>query len=324
MLRMPPFDVVSPRTAAEAVAARAADARSLYVAGGTDLLPNLKLGLHAPSTLVDLMRVDELTGISHVPEGLRIGATTRLSEVADGAEVREHAPALARAARLVAGPQHRNMGTLGGNVLLDTRCLFYNQEAAWRAAIGFCLKKDGVHCHVSGSPKGCVAAQSSDTVPVLTVLGASVEIVGPDGPAVVALADLFGKDGRFDEVHRMPSSALLTAVVVPAASDNRVATYRKVRARGAVDFPQVGIAVAATRRDGALEDVAVVVGAMLPAPRIVRFPDVRVSDNAAVDEIVARVQRQCRPMTSVHGEPEWRRHMAGIETRRALAELAAG
>lgn len=323
MLRMPPFDLVMPDTVQGAVNAKAQSGESLFVAGGTDLLPNLKHQLHSPKLLVDLSRVEGLSGIDDDGQGgLRIGAMTRLHDVVHHPLVGARAPALALAASLIAGPQHRRMGTLGGNVLLDTRCLFYNQTEAWRAAIGFCLKRDGTHCHVSGSPKGCVAAQSSDTVPVLTALGASIEATLPDLATVrVPLEQLFGKDGRYDQMFQLPPGSLLTAVVVPAPAHRQVSTYRKVRSRAAVDFPQVGVAVSLQHVGSGVSDLVIVLGAMLPAPRRIEFPDVNNLDDAAVDAVVARVLKQCRPMTSVHGDIAWRRHMAGVETRRALLQL---
>ncbi len=325
MLPLPSFDIVQPRSARDAVAARAAEPQSLYLAGGTDLLVNLKHGLHAPRLLVDLTRVEGLGAIRELPDGgLALGAMVRLESLATSALVALRAPGLATAAAAIAGPQHRRAGTLGGNVLLDTRCLFYNQTEFWRASIGFCLKKDGEHCHVSGSPKGCVAAQSSDTVPMLTALEATAHFLLPDGAAhTVPLAGLFGKDGRYERVHQIPTGALLTEVQVPPRR-GWVAAYHKVRSRAAIDYPQLSVAVAAKFEGTTLRQLSLAVGAMLPAPRLVGpFDDLfgKPLDDAAIDQIALRVGKACRPMTSVHGDPAWRRHMAVVETRRALNSL---
>lgn len=328
MLRMPEFEVHQPTSAAEAVRLRSELPDAMFVAGGTDLLPNLKHHLHHPRHLVGLGRVAELRGIGALPDGtLRIGATTTLHEVATDERIVAGAPGLARAASLVAGPQHRRMGTLGGNVLLDTRCLFYNQSLPWRRALGSCLKSEGTWCHVIGSDKSCVAAQSSDTVPMLVALDASIEVALPGGATDrVPLSGLWTKDGRFDRNRQLPSEALLTAVVVPPRPAGHRSTYRKVRARQAIDFPQLGVAVAAGFDGDRLGSLAVVIGAMLPHPKRLEHDDVagRVLDDALIEHVAERAYKQVRPQPQVHGDPSWRRELARVETRRALQELRAG
>ncbi len=327
MLRMPEFQLHTPRTAAEAVELRATLPDAMYVAGGTDLLPNLKHHLHHPRHLVSLSGVAELGGVELQPDGtLRLGASTTLHHLATDETIGREVPGLGRAASLVAGPQHRRMGTIGGNVLLDTRCLFYNQSLQWRKALGSCLKSEGTWCHVIGSDKSCVAAQSSDTVPVLVAVDARIEALHPSGErSLTALADLWTKDGRFDENRTLPSEALLTAIVIPPRPAGHRSTYRKVRARAAVDFPQLGVAVAIGSEGGRLTSMAVVLGAMLPHPKRLEHAEVagRVLDDALVEEIAERAYKQARPQPQVHGDPSWRRHMARVETRRALQELAA-
>ncbi len=323
MLRMPPFQVHNPATVAEAVDLRARLPESLFVAGGTDLLPNLKHWLHQPAHLVHVGGLPELCGIRRQPDGtLLLGAGTTLHELATSSAVAD-APALPLAASLVAGPQHRTMGTLGGNVMLDTRCLFYNQTADWRKAVGFCLKKDGDWCHVIGSGKSCVAAQSSDTVPVLLALGARLRFETPSGPLELALADLYQKDGRFDLARDIDPRALLTTVIVPPRPPGHRSTYRKVRARAAVDYPQLGVAVVANFEGDLLAAIDIVVGAILPQPKHVDLDGAtgRPLDDTAIATIAERVFKQIKPQTNVHGSPEWRRHLARVETARALRQL---
>jgi 4-hydroxybenzoyl-CoA reductase subunit beta len=326
---MPEFEVHLPRTPSEAVALYASLPDAMYVAGGTDLLPNLKHELHRPSHLVSLAAVDGFAGVTLLPDGaLRIGAGTTLHAVAIEAVVAAELPALSRAASLVAGPQHRRMGTIGGNVMLDTRCLFYNQSLGWRAALGSCLKAEGTWCHVIGSAKACVAAQSSDTVPVLVAADAAIEVLVPgDGgptPQTVALRGLWTKDGRFDQNRRLPAGALVTAILVPPRAAGHRSTYRKVRARGAVDYPQLGIAVIAGFDGSDCASLEVVVGAMLPHPK--RIDGLAFAVGGPLDdEVVARVAEQvfksARPQPQVHGDPAWRRHLARVEVRRALEEI---
>ena len=320
---MPEFELHLPRTAAEAVSLRSSLPESLYVAGGTDLLPNLKHELHRPKHLVSLAQVEGLDGISVRADGtLRIGARTTLHALATDERLRVEVPGLSLAASLVAGPQHRRMGTLGGNVMLDTRCLFYNQSAHWRASLGYCLKAEGTWCHVIGSAKGCVAAQSSDTVPVLVALDARIEALAPDGTArEVPLRGLWTKDGRVDRNHTVPAESLVTAILVPPRRSGHRSTYRKVRSRAAVDYPQLGVAVVAAFDGGTCSALDVVLGAMLPHPKAVDGLDFAVGtplDDAVIERVAEAAFKQARPQSQIHGEPSWRRHMARVETRRAL------
>ncbi len=326
MLRMPEFAVHQPLTAAEAVDLRATLPQSLYIAGGTDLLPNLKHHLHAPAHLVSLGRVKDFAGIERKADGtLRLGAGTTLHDLATSEVAQKEVPGLARAASLIAGPQHRRMGTLGGNVMLDTRCLFYNQTAHWRRALDFCLKKDGTWCHVIGSARSCVAAQSSDTVPMLTALDARVEVLLPGGDRrEVALLDLFTKDGRFEQNHTLPAEALVTAVFVPPRAQAHRSVYRKVRARGAVDFPQLSVALSGAFDGSTCTALTIVVGATMPFPKVIDHTSEAVGttlDDAVADKIADHVYRQVKPQPQLHGDPSWRRHMARVEARRGLAEL---
>ncbi|NCG17686.1 MAG: hypothetical protein GWP91_01540 [Rhodobacterales bacterium] len=326
MLRMPEFQVHLPLTARQAVNLRSTLPESMYIAGGTDLLPNLKHHLHAPQHLVSLSKVVELKGIIVDDSGVRIGAGTSLHDVANHTELAAMVPGLAQAAGLVAGPQHRRMGTLGGNVMQDTRCLFYNQSLEWRTSLGKCLKKDGDWCHVLGSAKACVAAQSSDTVPMLMALDARVEVLRPSGDLEqIALRGLFTKDGRFDQMHTLENSALVIAIVVPKPADGHRSVYRKVRTRDSVDYPQLGIAISASLKNGQLTALEVVVGAMLPQPkRLTKLDSAlgRVLDEAHISELAERAFKQVRPQPNIHGSVAWRREMARVETARGLRQIA--
>lgn len=326
MLRMPEFEVHLPRTAAEAVALRVRLPASMYVAGGTDLLPNLKHHLHRPEHLVSLAQIEGLDEISLHSDGtLQIGARCTLHQIAGSEILQREVPGLSLAASLVAGPQHRRMGTLGGNVMLDTRCLFYNQSDAWRAALGHCLKAEGTWCHVIGSAKGCVAAQSSDTVPVLVALGAILEVISPDQALhLVPIAGLWTKDGRFELNRTLPDSSLLTAVRIPPRRPGHRSTYRKVRARGAVDFPQLGIAAVAAFDKDRCTALDVVIGAMLPHPKPVPGLEFAIETpwtDSIIDAIAEAAFKAARPQTQVHGDPSWRRHLVRVETKRALTTL---
>ncbi len=318
MLRMDGFDYVHATTWAEALGL--AGENTMYVAGGTDLLPNVKHGIFKPRVLV---------GLSGIPGGIRleedrivIGATTRLDTLAADPEVRGSLVPLATAAGLVAGPQIRSMATIGGNVLLDTRCLYYNQTEFWRRSLGYCLKAEGTWCHVVGGPKTCVAAQSSDTVPVLLALNASLRLLSHAGMRELAIRDLY----RFNGMDHLAiaKGELLTDVVVPLPGAGFRGSYTKLRTRDSIDFPQLGLAVAAWLDGKILRSLQIVVGAANPQPKPVRGLDAFLGhalDAEAVEAIADLVFKQTRPQGSVAGDTAWRRQMAAVFTRRALGAL---
>jgi len=292
-----------------------------YIAGGTDLLPNLKHRIVSPSNLIGISSALPV-GWHESESEIVIGAGTKLSDLSQF----DPCPALGQAASLVASPQIRNMATLGGNILLDTRCLFYNQSEFWRRSLGYCLKAEGDWCHVIGSPKTCVATQSSDTVPVLLTLNASIQVIGRTGPREILLRDLYRFNGM-DHLKLEPGD-LLTEVRIPKPKQGHRSIYRKVRTRGSIDFPQLGIAISGTFRHSSDTVVAdsldIVIGAINPQPRPIRkiepFFGVALTD-ATIDSIAQLVHKQTRPVASVHGETAWRRKMAEIHTRRALLTL---
>ena len=199
MLRLPPFEYHAPSNIAEAVALKAELGDSaMYSAGGTDLFPNMKRRQFTPQNLIGLADLQELRTISEEKSanGLLIGSGVSLSEVAQHAEIRGRFPALAQAAALVSAPQLRNMGTLGGNLCLDTRCNYYNQTFQWRKALGFCLKKEGDTCWVALSSPKCLAVSSSDCAPVVLALNAEFNLVGPEGQRTVAAAEFYKNEDR--------------------------------------------------------------------------------------------------------------------------------
>ena len=330
MLRMDGFEICHARTADEAVSLREAHPDAMYVAGGTDLLPNLKHRILRPSHVIGLGGALP-TGWSRVedpssPTGWtwEIGAGTRLSQLATLRAL----PPLAQAAGLVAGPQIRNMGTLGGNVLLDTRCLYFNQTEFWRKSLGYCLKAEGDWCHVIGGPKTCVATQSSDTVPVLLAMGASVRLLGSKGTRELRLRELYRFDGK-DHLKLQPGE-LLTHIRVPEPAPGFRGSYQKLRPRGSIDFPQLSVAITGTW-DGPgpqapVLALDVVVGAINPQPKPIRGLEPflgRPLDADVITAISELVRAQTRPQGSVAGDEGWRRHMAVVYARRGLGDLCS-
>ena len=317
MLRMDGFEFHAATSADDAVHLYGTLEEPMYIAGGTDLLPNLKHRILRPKNLIGLAGILD-DSIEETDSSWNIGGGIRLSALGKSTQI----PPLAEAAGLVAGPQIRNMGTLGGNVLLDTRCLFYNQTEFWRRSLGYCLKADGDWCHVIDGPKTCVAAQSSDTVPVLLAMDASIELLGPDATRTLALRDLY----RFDGINHLAiqPGELLTRIIVPKPGAGFRGTYKKLRRRDSIDFPQLGVAVVGTFEGTTPSSLDIVVGAVNPQPKPIRklegFLNQPLTDEA-IQQISALVEKQTRPQKSITGDVGWRRSMAGIFTERALRQL---
>jgi len=328
MLRLPPFTYHRPQSLDDALAlleAHVGDA--MPIAGGTDLVPNMKHKLFTPAHLVALGGIPELGGIA-VEEGdhryLRIGAAETLAAIAAHPDVRGWLPSLAAAAGQVAGPQLRNRGTIGGNLCLDTRCTYYNQTRFWRTALGFCLKKDGDVCHVTQVGKKCVAAQSADTPPVLATLGASLVLRSAAGERVVPVADFFVADGIANTV-RSPDE-LVVEVRVPLPGPRTRTAYGKLRQRNSIDFPLLNVAVAGEfADDGTVQDLRVVVSALGSRQRaltgIDRIAVGRRLDDDVVEAVAERAHAQCHPLTNIIVDPDWRRAMVPVHVRRALRSL---
>ncbi|MEX2467350.1 MAG: FAD binding domain-containing protein [Gemmatimonadota bacterium] len=324
---MAPFRHHRPRTVAQALELMGEHAgRAMYVSGGTDVVPNLKHRLFEPDHLIALKGIDALRGIRVVDDALRLGAAETLTSVAGHPEVRERFPALAAAAGHVAGPQLRNMGTLGGNLCLDTRCTYYNQTEFWRGALGFCLKKDGDICHVTKVGKKCVAAHSADTPPVLMTLGAVAVVEGPEGRREVPVADFFVADGIANTVRT--AEEIVTEIRIPLASASRRQAYEKLRQRHAIDFPLLTVAVAAdVAADGTVQAIDGVVTGLGSRPRALSgWSDTAHGEklgDALIEELVARAHKQCHPLENIIVDPEWRRAMVPVYVKRALERIRA-
>lgn len=328
MLPLPVFDYHRPRTLPEAIALlQTLGDRARIIAGGTDVLPNMKQGLFDPEHVVSVSRLEELRGIrvaSGSPERLLIGAGMRLNEIAESILVRRAAPALAEAASLVGGPHHRAMGTLGGNICLDTRCRYYNQTYFWRKALGFCLKKDGTVCHVVRGGSKCVAAASNDSAPTLIALEAEIELLGPKGERRVPATDFYTADGIMNTV--LEPGEIVVRAAVPVVPGRRSA-FEKLRRRGAIDFPLLSVAarVDLDARDGAVTGVDVVVSALGARPRRLRaaakWPAGGPADRLP-DALADAAFTECKPLTNLDDDAEWRRDMVRVLVKKAVARAA--
>ena len=318
---LPEFTLQRPTTPREAAALLAAGGRAL--AGGTDLLPNLRHGLDQPARLVDLSRIAGLEAIELHDGALTIGAGVTLAQLTGDALVAHHLPALAEAARAVAGPGHRSVATLGGNLCQDTRCVYYNQSEWWRASNGWCLKRGGDTCHVAPQGQRCHAAFSGDLAPVLLAVRAEVEIATPSGTRRMALDDLYRDDGAS---HLTLAAGEFVSSVRVAAAAARRSGYRKARVRGSMDFPLAGVAAVLSLRDGVLAEFGVGLSGTNSRPIALQgletFIGQRV-DEALLAALAKRVQQQASPMRSTVTPSNYRRQVAAVLAQRLVRELAA-
>ena len=316
MIRLPWFEFRAPRTLAEAAKILAGEGpQAMLLAGGTDLIPNMKRRHQTPKTLVSLRGVKELR---HSNGSLGAGLT--LTEIVNDGSLKDRHRALWQAAALVATPHLRNMATLGGNLCLDTRCTYYNQSHEWRQAIDFCLKKDGETCWVATASKRCVAVSSTDTAPALIALGASVKLVSAEGERELPLEALYKNDG-IDYLARRPDE-ILAEVRVP---EGWTSSYWKLRRRGSFDFPVLGVAVALKlAKDGTVEQARVALGACASRPFLVdkagEFLKGRKLDEAAVAEASALVASRAKPMDNTDLDLYWRKDVAAAFAGYALRE----
>ncbi|MCP3981501.1 MAG: 4-hydroxybenzoyl-CoA reductase [bacterium] len=323
MMRLPRFLYRVPTSLDEAAKILAGEGpQAMLLAGGTDLLPNMKRRQQVPRTLVALRGVEELRRTSN-GKGLRLGAGLTLTDVVRSDIAREAYPGLWKAAAQVATPHLRNMATLGGNLCLDTRCTYYDQNYEWRKAIGFCMKKDGETCWVAPSSSRCLAVSSTDTAPALISLGARVRLVGADGEREVAVADLYRNDG-IEYIARKPGEIL--AEVLLDDADGWRSTYWKLRRRGAFDFPVLSVAAALKlAADGTVQQARVVLGAvasqpMLSADAAERLVGDKLTDGAIADAASAAI-KLAKPMDNTDFTLHWRKRVASEFVGYALREL---
>jgi 4-hydroxybenzoyl-CoA reductase subunit beta len=332
---LPPFRIVTPRTVEEAIAARANNPNAMPLGGGTDLVVNIRRGIVVPAVLIDMNRIDALHTIRADANAIEIGASVRLSEIAAHPEINKHYSVIAQAAAHIAGPTHRNMGTVGGNLCLDTRCIFYNQSEWWREANNHCLKTIGTICHVAPKSRGvCFATFSGDLAPALLALGAEVDIAGPAGMRTIPLEKLYigfarqdvpvtetQGDGKY--YLSLRPGELVTAVRAKNTLGLRSA-YDKIRIRRSIEYPVAGVAVALRKDNGRLADLHIAFTGTNPRP--VLLAGTRELCGGGLDERVisgldALVRDQIMPMKTTFTPGHYRRRVAGVLARRLLTRL---
>ena len=326
MMRLPKFDYRRPREIAEAVKIMAGSGpEGQFVAGGTDLYPNMKRRQQTPRTVISVMRVPELNQITGDGKaGIRIGASVTLTDVVEHPLINRDYPVIARAARTISTPILRNMGTIGGNLLLDTRCNYYDQNFEWRKGINFCLKKDGDICWVAPGSSKCWAVQSSDLVPVMVAIGAKFRLASTLGERMIDAAGFYNDDG-IDYLKKRPDE-LLVDIHLPPLNGWR-ASYQKLRRRGAFDFPVLGVAAwVQLDQVGLVKNAKVVLGGIAPSPLEVKEAGEALVgqpfDNEHIRAAAEAAYTKARPLDNTDFVMNWRKQMARQYTLRALQELA--
>jgi 4-hydroxybenzoyl-CoA reductase subunit beta len=325
MMRLPKFVYRVPRSVAEAVQIMGdVGPEGQFVAGGTDLYPNMKRRQQTPRTVISVTRLPELHEITGDGQtGVRIGAAVSLTDVCESELINRDYPMVAAAARTISTPVLRNMGTIGGNLLLDTRCNYYDQNYEWRKGINFCMKKDGEICWVAPGSAKCWAVQSSDLVPLMVAMGARVRLASTLGERTVDAAGLYNNDG-IDYLHKRPDE-LLVDIQLPARNGWR-AIYKKLRRRGAFDFPVLGVAIRLdVDADETIKDAKIILGGIAPAPVEVKEAETALIGAPLDDERMQAAAEACymkaRPLDNTDFVMNWRKQMARPYVLRALAEL---
>ena len=325
-MSLPEFKLLRPRTIEEAVDCVEKHAGNLRVlAGGTDLIPSMRQKLFEPEQVLDLRGVRALRGIRPQPDGgVEIGALTTLRAIERFDFLRQHYPVLTEAAATVASPVLRNMGTIGGNICLDTRCLWYNQSLTWRKGCGFCIKKDGDLCHVAPGGTKCWAVFSGDTPPALLCLNAEIEIASAGGTRRIKLSDFY--TGLGDNYRKLQPNELVTRIFLPASAADYRGVYRKLRVRGSIDYPLAGVAVVIKRSNGHVSDARIGITAVNPAPLVVKGAGDLLTDKV-IDEALAEAvgdlaAKTAKPLTTSALTPEYRREMIRVFTKRAVLAAA--
>jgi 4-hydroxybenzoyl-CoA reductase subunit beta len=317
------FVLARPRDVAAAVALRGGDGSSRWLAGGTDLVVNLRHGLEHPATVIDLSGIEELHTLELGANGLRIGACVTLGELGDLAIIAQRYRAVAEALAAIASPVTRSQATVGGNLCLDTRCIYYNQSEWWRRANGYCLKRAGAVCHVAPQGQRCHATFSGDLAPALMVLDAVVEIAGRDRRRRVPLAELYAEDGRAHLA--LAADELVVAVDLPA--DPPPSRYAKVRFRGAIDFPLAGVAVALAAQGRRVTSLRVALTGTNSRPFRLDRTDALIGrelDDACLSQLETLVQKQVQPMRTTTASAHYRRLSAAALAARLAADLLPG
>jgi 4-hydroxybenzoyl-CoA reductase subunit beta len=324
-MTLPEFRLLRPRKLEEALEFLDRHRGEIQViAGGTDLVPSMRQRLFTPRYLLDVKALRELNYIRN-GNGLEVGALATVGELADSPEVRRGFPVLAEAAHIISSPVLRTMGTVGGNLCLDTRCLWYNQSFFWRQSCGGCLKKDGHVCHVAPGGERCWAVFSGDTAPAFLTLGAEIEIASPRGPRRLPLTQFYTGDGMVRM--KLAGDEILTRIFVPKSSTGLCGAYLKFRVRDSIDYPLAGVAVALKIAGGVCERGAVAITALNPQPLLVPGAAEALQGARLTEELLETLAqlagRAMKPLSTSSSTPDYRREIARVFVKRAVRQAWA-
>jgi len=319
-MHLPKFEHLQPESLEEALDLLDVHGEEAKViAGGTDLLVSMKQRLLAPKYLLNLKGL-ELDFIEEGKEGLRIGALTRLADIIKSPLVREKFPVLAQAASYVSAPPLQNMGTLGGNLCLNTRCFFYNQSQFWRQARPLCFKTGGEMCHVVKGSDHCYSVYQGDLAPVLIALEARVKVAKKGSERVIPLPDLY--TGRGEKPIALEAGEILIEMEIPAPAASWGGDYQKLRYRGAMDFPLVGVAAVLHWNGGSCARAKMVLTAVASAPVVVEEASKLLEGHKPDEEAIARAAEAAyevvHPVANIGSTPLYRRKMVRVMTKRAI------
>lgn len=323
-MTLPAFELLIPKTLEEALSFLASNESVKILAGGTDLVPSLKQRLFEPATLLDIKAILELQGVRDLADGsLQIGALTTIADLANHPLLKKDFPVLQQAASTVAGPGLRNVGTIGGNICLDTRCYWYNQSYFWRQSCNFCIKKDGTLCHVAPGSKQCWAVYSGDMAAALLTLNAEITLASAGGNRNMNLTDFFLNDGLKRNVMRR--NEILTQITIPTAFRGFLGAYAKFRVRGSVDYPLAGVAVVVNKSNGSLDNLRVALTAVNPKPVLLKDlnNDAGTLDAGLIADIRQLALKTAKPLKTSASTMEYRRHMLGVMLERSLKQLSS-
>ncbi|MEE2999458.1 MAG: 4-hydroxybenzoyl-CoA reductase subunit beta [Pseudomonadota bacterium] len=320
---MPNFKVHRPISSKEAVKLLGEQSDSKFVAGGTDLIVNVRRGIEQPKNLIDLSSIAELREIKENSTGLQIGAGATLNQLTSNSLIQSNFPAIAEAAASVAGGTHQQYGTLGGNLCLDTRCLFYNQSEWWRQSNDYCMKERGEVCHVAPGGKRCFAAFSGDVAPAMLIYQAKVILLGPQGERRIPLAEMYRNDGM-NHLTLTPGE-LVSKVQLPKSLSGTPSRYEKIRIRGSIDFPLAGVAVRLKMNKKKVKEISIALTGVNPFPQIITGTDEHIGkslNEKSLDDLQNSVRKQAKPMKTTTVAPWYRRRVVGAVAKKLIKELA--
>jgi len=329
-MRLPKFEYLAPRTLREAANALASDTKgSVLLAGGTDLLVNMKHRVIQPKQVINLKAIPKLTYISNGKDGLKIGALTTLHALASSPVIQGKYPVLSQAANEVGGYAHQMMGTIGGNLCQGNRCRFYNQSAFWRSVRPLCYKAGGEICHVvparpagGRKPRECHSAYCGDMAPVLIALDSQIKVSGPSGERTFPLKKLYTRNGK--KPLSLKRGEILKEVLVPLPSGKTL--YLKWRLRGSLEFPVVSLALhTEINGDGAINSSKIVFSGVGSGPMEATEAEKMLKDSYLNEGMIEKVSNQAvkeiSPMRTSTHSPAYKRKMAGILLRQAFEQL---